>query len=196
MKKHKNADASFLFVILTYNRIEVLNMIMKYKEITPNIDASCFIADNATIIGDVTLEEGASVWFQSVIRGDKDHIQVGKMSNVQDHCTLHTDPNHILIIGKYVTIGHHAILHGATIEDSCLIGMGAIVLNGAHIGKHCIIGAGALVKEYQVIPENSVVVGNPAKIIKQISKEQIAHIEENAHHYQALSQEYKTMQNS
>lgn len=168
-------------------------MIHAYRKYSPQIDATCFIADNATIIGDVTLQAGASVWFGSVIRGDKDHIEIGKGSNIQDNCTLHTDPNHVLTIGNHVTIGHNAILHGCHIEDEVLIGMGAIILNGAHIGSHSIIGAGALVTENMQIPENSIVVGCPARIMKQVSAVQIQDIIENAKHYAELGKEYKEM---
>ena len=169
-------------------------MIQTYRTHTPVIDDSAFVAHDCDIIGDVTLEKNTSVWFQTVIRGDKDTIHIKEGSNIQDHCTLHTDPNHQLIIGKNVTIGHQAMIHGAVIEDEVLIGMGAILLNGARIGRHSIIGAGALVKENQVIPENSLVVGCPARVIRQVSEEQIRDIIENAEHYQALAKEYKEME--
>ena len=166
-------------------------MLYQYRNHKPLIDASCFVAQQASVIGDVTLKEDVSVWFGSVIRGDKDEIVIGKASNIQDNCTLHTDPNHRLIVGEKVTIGHNAILHGCVIEDEVLIGMGATILNGAHIGKHSIIGAGALVVENMEIPANSVVVGCPARVIKQTSETQIASILENAQHYVELGQEYK-----
>ena len=165
-------------------------MIMKYKMHMPQVDESCFVAEQALVIGDVTLERDVSVWFHTVIRGDKDHIHIEEGSNIQDNCTLHTDPSHRLQIGHHVTIGHNAMIHGAQIEEECLIGMGAIVLNGAHIGKHSIIGAGALVMENQVIPENSVAVGCPAKVIKTTTAKQIKDIQENAEHYLALGKEY------
>lgn len=168
-------------------------MIMKYREKQPKVAETAFVAETAVVIGDVVLEEGVSVWFGTVIRGDKDIIHIGKHTNVQDNCTLHTDPTHELRIGERVTVGHNAILHGAQIEDEVLIGMGAIILNGARIGKHCIIGAGTLIKEYQKIPENSVVVGCPGKIVKNISEEQLQDIIENAEHYVALGQEYQVM---
>ena len=168
-------------------------MILAYKEHTPQLHEDSYVSSNATIIGDVTLAKGASVWFHTVIRGDKDAIVIGEDSNIQDNCTLHTDPKHQLLIGKRVTVGHNAVLHGCTIEDEALIGMGAIVLNGAHIGSHSMIGAGALVKEGQQIPEHSLVVGCPAKIIRMTSEEQVADILENAQHYAALGREYKTI---
>lgn len=168
-------------------------MIKNYRHHTPQIDESVYLSKDTVIIGDVTLEKNASVWFHSVIRGDKDHIHIGEGSNIQDNCTLHTDPDHVLTIGRNVTVGHNAVLHGCTIEDEVLIGMGAIILNGATIGRHSIIGAGALIKEQQVIPERSLVVGCPGKVIKNVSEEQIQDIMDNAQHYQALAKEYKEM---
>lgn len=170
-------------------------MIMKYKDWQPKIHASCFVAEDADIIGNVILEQDVSVWFHTVIRGDKDVIHIKEGSNVQDNCTLHTDPKHQLMIGRRVTIGHNAVVHGAIIEDECLVGMGAIILNGAHIGTHSIIAAGALVKEHQVIPENSIAVGCPAKVVKQVSEEQIMEILENAKHYALLGEEYRLVHN-
>ncbi len=166
-------------------------MILPYRDKQPLIEETAYVSSNATVIGDVTLEKGSSVWFHSVVRGDKDHIHIGEDSNIQDNCTLHTDPKHLLQIGKRVTVGHNAVLHGCIIEDEVLIGMGAVVLNGAHIGRHCIIGAGALVKEGQQIPENSLAVGSPARIIRKCSEEQIKEILENAMHYAQLGSEYK-----
>lgn len=166
-------------------------MILPYRDKQPLIEKSAYVSSNATVIGDVTLEKGSSIWFHSVVRGDKDHIHIGEDSNIQDNCTLHTDPKHLLQIGKRVTVGHNAVLHGCMIEDEVLIGMGAIVLNGAHIGRHSIIGAGALVKEGQQIPENSLAVGSPARIIRKCSEEQVKEILENAAHYAQLGSEYK-----
>lgn len=166
-------------------------MIMKYKQKIPQIHESCYVSETAVVIGDVTLQRDVSVWFNTVIRADKDHIDIGEGSNIQDNCTLHTDPSHQLRIGKHVTVGHNVVLHGVTIEDECLIGMGAILLNGAKVGKHCIIGAGALVVENQKIPDNSVAIGCPAKVIKNIQASQIQEILENAQHYIALGKEYK-----
>ena len=171
-------------------------MIKKYKETYPTIHDSCFVAENAVVIGKTTIQEGSSVWYHSVIRGDSDEIYIGKDTNIQDNCTLHTDLHHTLYIGNRVTIGHQAIVHGAHIEDEGLIGMGAIILNGAHIGKHSIIAAGALVPENMIIPENSVVMGCPAKIKKEITQEQIESILHNAKHYKELGQEYKEMEDT
>ena len=131
-----------------------------------------WVAPNASIIGDVTLEKNTSIWFNATLRGDIENIYVGEGSNIQDGSVLHTDPGFPLKIGKDVTIGHLVMLHGCTIEDNSLIGIGAVILNGAKIGKNCIIGANALITENKVIPDNSLVVGSPGKIVRQVSKEE------------------------
>lgn len=169
-------------------------MIIPFHNMYPTIHQSCFVASNATVIGNVEMKKGSSIWFGTVVRADNDQIVIGEQSNVQDNCTLHTDVNHQIHIGNRVTIGHNAIIHGANIEDEVLIGMGAVILNGACIGKHCVIGANALVVENQIIPANSIVVGSPARVIKQISDEQLAHILENAEHYEQLGNEYKQIE--
>ena len=166
-------------------------MIKRYKQMEPVLKKGVYLAETATVIGDVILEEDVSVWFGSVIRADKASIHIGQCSNIQDNCMLHTDPNHTIKIGKNVTVGHQAILHGCHIEDESLIGMGSTILNGAHVGKHCIIGANALITENMQIPDNSVVVGCPGKIIKQVSEEQIAHILDNASEYVKLKEDYR-----
>ncbi|MDA9604316.1 gamma carbonic anhydrase family protein [Candidatus Pelagibacter sp.] len=147
-------------------------------------------APNAAIIGDVTLEKNTSIWFNVTLRGDVENIYVGEGSNVQDGSVLHTDPGYPLKIGKNVTVGHLVMLHGCTIEDNSLIGIGTVILNGAKIGKNCIIGANALVTENKVIPDNSLVMGSPGKIVRQISTEEIKLITENAIHYQINWKKY------
>ncbi len=141
------------------------------------------IASSAVVDGEVLIEKDVSVWHQAVIRGDAEKIEIKEETNVQDGCILHVDEGYPLSIGARVTIGHGAIVHGAMIEDEVLIGMGSIILNGAHIGKHSIIGAGAVVTEGMDVPEKSLVVGCPAKVIKEVSDEQVEHILENAKHY-------------
>lgn len=130
-----------------------------------------FIAENATVIGSVILENQTSIWFNAVIRGDNDTITVGENSNIQDGAVLHTDPGVPLTIGKGVTIGHQAMLHGCTVGDNSLIGINAVVLNGATIGRNCIVGANALVTEGKTIPDNSLVVGSPAKVIRTLDEQ-------------------------
>ena len=159
-------------------------MFYDLKDKKPKSSGENWVAPNATIIGDVTLEKNTSVWFNAVLRGDIENIFVGEGSNVQDGSVLHTDPGCPLKIGKNVTIGHMVMLHGCTIEDNSLIGIGAVILNGAKIGKNCIIGANALITENKVIPDNSLVVGSPGKIVRQVSKEETKLITENAIHYQ------------
>lgn len=144
----------------------------------------------ATVVGNVTLHQNVSVWYGSVIRGDSDSIEIGENSNIQDLSILHTDYGYPIHIGKNVTIGHRAIVHGCTIEDEVMIGMGAILMNGAKIGKHSIVGAGALIPEGKEIPANSIVVGMPGKIIHQTSEKQVEEILENAKHYVELAREY------
>ena len=142
-----------------------------------------FIADRAAVIGDVILENNASVWFNAVIRGDNEPIVIGENSNVQDGAVLHTDPGAPLTIGKYVTVGHMAVLHGCTVGDGTLIGIKAAVLNHAAIGKNCLIGANALITEGKIIPDNSLVLGSPGKVVRTLTAEEIAQIKANAEHY-------------
>lgn len=130
----------------------------------------CFIADNAVLIGKVRLEAGASVWFGSVLRGDNEWIEIGAQTNIQESCTLHTDIGFPLSVGARCTVGHNVILHGCTVAEDCLIGMGAILLNGARIGKNSIVGAGALVTEKKEFPENSLIVGAPARVVRQLDE--------------------------
>ena len=146
-------------------------------------DDSVWIAPNATVIGDVQLAGHSSVWFGVVIRCDNEPIQIGERSNVQDNSVLHSDPGHPLNIGKGVTVGHKAMLHGCTIGDNSLVGIGATILNGAIIGENCIIGAHALITEGKVIPDNSMVVGAPGRVVKTLGEPQIAMLKGSAEVY-------------
>jgi carbonic anhydrase/acetyltransferase-like protein (isoleucine patch superfamily) len=150
-----------------------------------------YVADNAVVIGGVTLQEGATVWFGAVLRGDNDPIVIGARSNIQDGCVLHTDPGFPMHIGEDVTIGHMVMLHGCTIGRGSLIGIGAIVLNGAKIGEDCLIGAGALIPEGKVIPDRSVVFGSPGKIVREVRPDDIARMRAGAHHYHQRGQQYR-----
>jgi len=150
-----------------------------------------FIAHNATVIGSVILENNASVWFNCVIRGDNDPITIGENSNVQDGSVLHTDAGIPLLIGKNVTIGHKVMLHGCEIGDNSLIGINAVILNRAKIGKNCIIGANALIPEGKVIPDNSLVMGSPGKVVKELSEQQVAMLQMSALHYVENFKRYK-----
>ncbi|MFP5441928.1 MAG: gamma carbonic anhydrase family protein [Gammaproteobacteria bacterium] len=151
-----------------------------------------FVADNATLIGSVVLEKNASVWFNAVIRGDNDLITVGEDSNIQDGSVLHTDPGVPLTIGRGVTVGHLVMLHGCTIGDYSLIGINAVVLNGAQIGKYCIIGANAFVPERAVIPDGSIVMGSPGKVVKQVQDFHKTILEGSAVHYVENAKRYRT----
>ena len=150
---------------------------------TPKIHESAFIAPGVYILDDVEVGENCGIWYGTVIRGDVSKITIGNNSNVQDNCTMHSSPNYPLNIGEFVSVGHAAILHGCTIGDGSLIGMGAIVLDGAVIGKGCLVGAGALVKEGMVVPDGSLVVGNPAVVKKQLDEQRIARLRRNAEYY-------------
>jgi len=142
-----------------------------------------FIARSANVIGLVVLKENSSVWFGATVRGDNEIIEIGENSNVQDLAVLHTDPGYPLIIGKGCTIGHKAVLHGCTIGDNTLVGINSVILNGAKIGENCLIGAGALIPENKEIPDGSLVMGMPGKIVKRLSESQIEGLKESAKKY-------------
>ena len=150
----------------------------------------CYVAENAVVIGKVRLKRGASVWFNAVLRGDNEWIEIGERSNVQDNSTLHTDPGYPLTVGEDCTIGHNAILHGCTIGNNTLIGMGAIVMNGAKVGANCIIGAGALVGENKTVPDNALFVGSPARKLRDVDVETCKGIAQAAEIYFQRWQHY------
>ena len=150
-----------------------------------------WIANNATVIGDVFLDTDASIWFNCVVRGDNEPISIGKGSNIQEGSIIHTDPGFKCIIGDNVTVGHMAMLHGCEISDDCIIGIGSTILNKAKIGKNCIIGANSLVTENKVIPDRSLVLGSPGKVVRQVTDEEIEHIKENARDYVENIKKYK-----
>ena len=156
----------------------------------PTIDPSVYLAEGAVCAGNVQIGPDSSIWFHAVLRADFDAIQIGARSNVQDGCILHTDPGHPIRLGDEVSIGHGAILHGCTVGDRTVVGMGAIVLNGAVIGKDCLIGAGALVTGRTVIPDGSIAFGNPAKVIRPLTEEELAGNRQNAAAYTTLTKEY------
>ena len=151
-----------------------------------------WIAPTASVIGHVILKKNASVWFGAVLRGDNDPIVIGENSNIQDNAVLHTDVGQPLTIGDNVTVGHQVMLHGCTIGDGSLIGIGSIVLNGAKIGKGCLVGAGALITEGKEIPDYSMVVGSPGKVIRTLAPEQAAALSAGALHYVENWKRYKT----
>lgn len=154
---------------------------------TPDIDASAWVAANATLVGDVVLGEGASVFYSCVVRADSDRITIGAGTNIQDGCVVHADPGFPVNVGSGVSVGHRAVLHGCTVEDNVLIGMGAVLLNGARIGSGSLIAAGAVVLEGAVIPPDSLVAGVPAKVRRDTADAERAHIVENAVGYRRLA---------
>ena len=149
-----------------------------------------FIAPNATVLGDVILEDNVSVWFGAVLRADNDNITIGRGSNIQDNCVIHVDPGKPVKIGEEVIVGHAAIVHGATVGNNTLIGMRATLLNGTKIGNWCIVGAHALVTENMEIPDYSIVMGSPAKIVKTLSEDQKEKVRKNAEVYIELAKQY------
>ena len=168
-------------------------MLYDLKDKKPKNFGENWIAPNAVVIGNVTLEKNTSVWFNATIRSDIENIHIGEGSNIQDGSVLHTDPGYPLKIGKNVTVGHLVMLHGCTIEDNSLIGIGAIILNNANIGKNCIIGAKTLITENKDIPDNSLVVGAPGKVIRKVTEEEVKSVLENAIRYQNNWKKYSKL---
>ena len=165
--------------------------IYQLEDNAPQVAATAWVADSASVIGRVRLAEGASVWYGAVLRGDNDWITLGRDTNIQDGSVLHTDTGFPLMLGDRVTVGHQAMLHGCTVGDECLIGIQAVVLNGAKIGRHCIVGAGALVTEGKEFPEGSLIVGSPAKVLRTLSSAQFAMLSRMASHYVEQAQRHR-----
>ena len=157
--------------------------IYELEGVTPRISDSAWVADSAQVIGNVELADDSSVWFGVVIRGDTETIRIGRGSNIQDLSVLHADIGKPLAVGEDVTVGHRAVLHGCTIGDGCLIGIGAVVLNGAKIGAGCLVGAGALVTEGKEFAPGSMILGSPAKVVKELTPERIAGLCRSAQGY-------------
>ena len=157
----------------------------------PELADDVFIADSASVIGNVTMAAGSSVWFGAVVRGDNETIVIGARSNIQDNSVLHSDPGSPLRIGEGVTLGHHVMVHGCTIGDNTLVGIGATILNGAKIGKNCIIGAHALITEGKVIPDGSMVMGAPGKVVKELTAGHIAMLAGSAEVYVQNAKRFK-----
>jgi carbonic anhydrase/acetyltransferase-like protein (isoleucine patch superfamily) len=158
----------------------------------PKIADSAWVADSAQVMGDVELAEDASIWFGVVIRGDTETIRIGRGSNIQDLSVLHADHGMPLTVGEDVTVGHQVMLHGCTVGDGSLIGIGAVVLNGAKIGKGCLVGAGSLVTEGKEFPDGSMILGSPAKVVRQLTPEQLEGLRQSAKHYVDNAQRFRT----
>jgi carbonic anhydrase/acetyltransferase-like protein (isoleucine patch superfamily) len=161
-----------------------------HSPVTPEL-GTYWVAPDAAVIGRIVLMRGASVWFGAVLRGDNEHITIGARSNVQEHTIMHTDPGFALTVGEGCTIGHRAMLHGCTIGDNSLIGMGAIVLNGAKIGRNCLVGAGALVTEGKEFPDNSLIVGSPAKVVRELDGATVERLRMSAQVYVVNARRFK-----
>ena len=164
--------------------------INSYGQFKPKIGKGCFVAENATLVGDVTLKDGSSVWFGAVLRAEVAPIVVGPRSNIQDNCTLHTDINYPVTIGEGVSVGHNSVIHGATLGNNCLIGMSATILNGSRIGNDCMIGAGALLLQDSEIPDGSLVLGVPATVKRRLTEEEKVRIRTNSDHYSQFTKAY------
>ena len=159
-------------------------------EHVPRLAAGAWVADSAQVIGNVELAEDANVWFGAILRGDTELLTIGRGSNVQDGSVLHADIGFPVTLGVNVTVGHQVMLHGCTVGDGSLIGIQAVVLNGARIGRHCLVGAGALVTEGKEFPDGSMIIGSPAKVVRQLTPEQIAGLRRSAEHYVANAKRY------
>ena len=166
--------------------------VYELDDIAPRVAESAWVADSAQVMGDVLLAEDSSVWFGATLRGDTETITVGRGSNIQDGSVLHADVGYPLVVGERVTVGHMVMLHGCTIGDESLIGIGATVLNGATIGKNCLVGAGSLVTEGKVFPDGSVIMGSPARVVKQLTPEQVEGLRRSAQHYVDNARRYRS----
>ena len=157
--------------------------IYQLDEHLPQIDKSAWIAESADVMGAVSLAADTSVWFNAVIRGDTETITIGEGSNIQDLAVIHADNGLPVVVGKHVTVGHQVMLHGCTIGDESLIGIAAVVLNGARIGRNCVVGAGSVVTEGKEFPDGSLIMGTPAKVVRELTPEQIEGLRMSAKHY-------------
>jgi carbonic anhydrase/acetyltransferase-like protein (isoleucine patch superfamily) len=157
---------------------------------SPRIAERCFVAEDASLIGDITLGEESSIWFGAVIRTETEPVAVGKQTNIQDNCVIHTDLGFPVEIGNRVSVGHGAVIHGAIVASNCLIGMRATLLNGAKIGENCLVAAGSLVTQGKEMPSNTLVIGSPAVAKRKLTDEEVASIQLNAVHYNEIRAEY------
>ena len=164
--------------------------IYQLDDLSPDVHTTAWVAESAQVMGRVTMAENSSVWYGAVLRGDNDSISVGRNSNVQDGSVLHTDHGSPLVIGDNVTVGHLVMLHGCSIGDGSLVGIGSVIMNGARIGRNCIVGAGALVTEGKQFPDGVLIVGTPAKVQRELTAEQIDRLQASASHYVTQQQRH------
>jgi len=168
-------------------------MIIPYRGRHPRIGRNVFIAPNAVIIGDVVIEDHASIWYGTVVRGDRSAIRIGAWSNIQDNSTVHTVPDHPVALGAHVTVGHNAVMHGCTVEEACLIGIGSVILNGARVGRGSIVAAHSLVREGQAVDAHRLAAGVPAQVKREIDPAQVDSIKATARSYADLAAEHISM---
>ena len=166
--------------------------VYQLDDAVPDLDPTAWVADSAQVMGRVRMGAGSSVWYGAVLRGDNECITLGARTNVQENSVLHTDPGFPLQLGEDVTVGHQVMLHGCTVGDGSLIGIQAVVMNGARIGKNCLVGAGAIVTEGKEFPDNSLILGAPAKWVKELLPEQVMRLKDSAAHYVHNAQRHRT----
>lgn len=168
-------------------------MFLEFRDKKPVVNSESFIAENVVLVGDVTIEKDVNIWYGTVLRGDINCIKVGEGSNIQENSTVHVEERYAAIIGKNVTIGHNCVIHGCTIGNNSLIGMGSIILNGAEIGESTLIGAGSMVTGGKKIPSGVLCMGSPAKVVRELTEEEILSLKQSAENYINLSKEYKEL---
>lgn len=166
--------------------------IYSLDELSPRISESAWVADSAQVMGDVELADNVSIWFGTVVRGDSETIRIGRGSNVQDASVLHADPGVPLTLGENVSVGHQVMLHGCTVGDGTLIGIGSVILNRARIGKNCLVGAGSLVTEGKEFPDGSMILGRPAKVVRELNADEIVNLQRIGQHYVDNARRFKS----
>ena len=166
-------------------------MISKFEDKFPVIHPTAFVAENSTVIGDVEIGEDSSIWFGSVVRGDVNYIRIGERTNIQDNCVIHVSGGtHPTVLGSEITVGHRVLLHGCTVDDRCLIGMGAILMDGVHVGEECLVGAGSLLTPGTIVPPRSLVIGSPARVKRELTSDEIAFLDRSWRNYTELKLRY------
>ncbi|HMM78957.1 MAG TPA: gamma carbonic anhydrase family protein [Pyrinomonadaceae bacterium] len=166
-------------------------MISKFEDKFPVVHPTAFVAENATVIGDVEIGEDSSIWFGSVVRGDVNYIRIGERTNIQDNCVIHVSGGtHPTVLGNEITVGHRVLLHGCTVDDRCLIGMGAILMDGVHVGEECLVGAGSLLTPGTIVPPRSLVIGSPARVKRELTAEEIEFLDRFWRNYTELKLRY------
>lgn len=166
-------------------------MISKFEDKFPVVHPTAFVAENATVIGDVEIGEDSSIWFGSVVRGDVNYIRIGERTNIQDNCVIHVSGGtHPTVLGNEITVGHRVLLHGCTVDDRCLIGMGAILMDGVHVGEECLVGAGSLLTPGTIVPPRSLVIGSPARVKRELTAEEIEFLDRSWRNYTELKLRY------